>query len=153
MAIIHDEHGHVVDHKKTGDSRMKNTGKIRNAGGRCSGYKPGGSFSGGGSNMKSDRGRTITSNGTSSDSSGTGKQSTWESLLSLDTKKCAGQKHCFLDCSHTSKDKAIVMLAEYKKKRNADKKKANLKTLGRNREKPDNRDDHTASFTAENLGI
>jgi hypothetical protein len=27
MPIIHDEHFHVVGHKKTGDSGMKNTGK------------------------------------------------------------------------------------------------------------------------------
>jgi hypothetical protein len=27
MAIIHDEHCHVVEHKKTGDSGMKNSGK------------------------------------------------------------------------------------------------------------------------------
>jgi hypothetical protein len=27
MAIIHDDHSHVVEHRKTGDSGMKNTGK------------------------------------------------------------------------------------------------------------------------------
>jgi hypothetical protein len=27
MAIIHDKHSHIVEHKKTGDSGMKNTGK------------------------------------------------------------------------------------------------------------------------------
>jgi hypothetical protein len=39
MAIIHDEHCHVVEHKKTGDSKMKNTGKSRDAGSHSSGHK------------------------------------------------------------------------------------------------------------------
>jgi hypothetical protein len=34
MAIIHDEHCHVVEHKKTGDSGMKNIGKGNDAGSR-----------------------------------------------------------------------------------------------------------------------
>jgi hypothetical protein len=37
-------------------------------------------------------------------------------------------------------DEAIYMLAEYKNKRDADKKKANFKTTGRNRAMPNNRD-------------
>jgi hypothetical protein len=45
------------------------------------------------------------------------------------------------------------MLAEYKKKRNVDKKKANLKTLGSNGAMPDNRDSQTAYLTAANLGV
>jgi hypothetical protein len=44
-------------------------------------------------------------------------------------------------------------LSEYKKKRYADKKKANFKTLGNNRATADNRDCQTAYLTAENLGI
>jgi hypothetical protein len=45
------------------------------------------------------------------------------------------------------------MLAEYKKKRYADKKKANLKTLGSNGAIPDNRDGQTAYFTAVIVGV
>jgi hypothetical protein len=56
MAIIHDEHGYVVDHAKTGVTGTKNTGKNSDAGGRGSGYNPGGSSSAVGSNKKSDRG-------------------------------------------------------------------------------------------------
>jgi hypothetical protein len=36
MALVHDEHCHVVEHKKTGDSGMKNTGKSSDAGSRSS---------------------------------------------------------------------------------------------------------------------
>jgi hypothetical protein len=43
MAIIHDEHCHVVEHKNTGDSGMKNTDKSSDAGGRSSGHNTGGS--------------------------------------------------------------------------------------------------------------
>jgi hypothetical protein len=43
MAIIHDEHCHVMKHKKTGDSGMKNTGKGSEAGSRSSGHNSGGS--------------------------------------------------------------------------------------------------------------
>jgi hypothetical protein len=50
-------------------------------------------------------------------------------------------------------DEAIVILAEYKEKRDADKKKAILKILGRSREMAENRDGQTAYLTAENLGI
>jgi hypothetical protein len=69
------------------------------------------------------------------------------------TKKCAGEKHCFSDCPQTRKDKAMVLLSEYKKKRDADKKKATLKTLGNNRATADNRDGQTAYLTAEKLGF
>jgi hypothetical protein len=39
MAIIHEEYYHVVEHKKTGDSGMTNTGKSSDAGSRSSEYK------------------------------------------------------------------------------------------------------------------
>jgi hypothetical protein len=44
-------------------------------------------------------------------------------------------------------------LSEYKKKRDAGKKKANFKTLGSNRATADNRDGQTTYLTAENLGV
>jgi hypothetical protein len=44
-------------------------------------------------------------------------------------------------------------LSEYKQKRDADKKKANFKTLGNNRATIDSRDGQTAYLTAENLGV
>jgi hypothetical protein len=47
-------------------------------------------------------------------------------------KKCAGEKHYLSDCPHTGKEEAMALLSEYKKKRDADKKKANFKTLGNN---------------------
>jgi hypothetical protein len=50
-------------------------------------------------------------------------------------------------------DEDIVMLSEYTKKRYADKKKANFKTLGNNRATDDNRGGQTAYLTAENLGV
>jgi hypothetical protein len=42
------------------------------------------------------------------------------------------------------------MLAEYKKKRDADRKKANFKTLGSNRAMADINDGQAAYVTAEN---
>jgi hypothetical protein len=57
------------------------------------------------------------------------------------------------DCPHTGKDEAIVLLSEYKKKRDGDKKKANFQTLNNNRATDDNRDGQTAYLTAENLGV
>jgi hypothetical protein len=36
MAIIHDEHCHVVEHKKTGDSGMRKNGKVNDASSRSS---------------------------------------------------------------------------------------------------------------------
>jgi hypothetical protein len=47
----------------------------------------------------------------------------------------------------------MVLLSEYKKKRDADKKEANFKTLGNNGATSDNRDGQTAYLTAENLGV
>jgi hypothetical protein len=61
--------------------------------------------------------------------------------------------HYVSDFPHTSKDEAISMLAEYKQKRDADKKEAKLKTLGSNRAMPNRRDGHTAYLTAENFGV
>jgi hypothetical protein len=58
MAIIHDEHCHVVEHKKTGDSGMKITGKSSDADSRSSGHNSGGGAYRGGSIMASDRDRT-----------------------------------------------------------------------------------------------
>jgi hypothetical protein len=55
MAITHDEHSHVVEYKKTGDSGMKHTGKSSDAGSRSSGHNTGQSSYGRGSNMASDR--------------------------------------------------------------------------------------------------
>jgi hypothetical protein len=42
MAIIHDQHCHVVEHKITEDSGMKNTGKISDAGSGSSEHNSGG---------------------------------------------------------------------------------------------------------------
>jgi hypothetical protein len=72
MAIIHDEHCHVVEHKNTGDSGMKNTGS------RSSGHNSGRSSHGGASNKASDRDRTKSGRRRSSDATGTGKQSARE---------------------------------------------------------------------------
>jgi hypothetical protein len=47
----------------------------------------------------------------------------------------------------------MALLSEYKKNRDADKKKANLKTLGNNGATSENRDGQTACLTAENLGV
>jgi hypothetical protein len=71
----------------------------------------------------------------------------------LNTKKCVGEKHYLSDCPHTVKNEAMVLLSEYKKKRDADKKKANFKTLGSDRATADSRDGQTACLTAENLGV
>jgi hypothetical protein len=153
MAIIHDEHCHVVEHKKTGDSGTKNDGKGNDAGSRSSGHNAGGSSHGGARNKASDRDRTKSGHGRSSESTGTGKQSAREPPPCLNTKKCAGEKHFLSDCPHTWRDEAMVLLSEYKKKRDADKKKANFKTLGKNRATSENRDGQTAYLTAENLGV
>jgi hypothetical protein len=71
MAIIHDEHCHVVEHKKTGDSGIKNNDKISYAGSRSSGHNAEGSSHKGASNKASDRDRTKSGHGRSSDSTGT----------------------------------------------------------------------------------
>jgi hypothetical protein len=47
----------------------------------------------------------------------------------------------------------MALLSEYKKRRDADKKKANFKTLGNNGATSENRDGQTAYLTAENLGV
>jgi hypothetical protein len=86
------------------------------------------------------------------DSTGTGKQSAREPPC-LNTKKCAGEKHNLSDCPYTGSDEDIFLLSEYKKKSDADKKKANFKTLGNNRATDDYRDGQTAYLTAENFGI
>jgi hypothetical protein len=75
VAIIHDEHCNVVEHKKTGDSGINNNGKSSNAGSRSSGHNSGGSSHGGVSNKACDRDRTKSGHERSSDSTGTGKQS------------------------------------------------------------------------------
>jgi hypothetical protein len=79
-------------------------------------------------------------NGGSSDSNDTGMQSAREPPPCRNTKQCAEEKHCMSICPHTGMDKAIVLLFEYKKKRDADKIKANFKTLGNSRAMDDNRD-------------
>jgi hypothetical protein len=47
MAVIHDEHCHVVEHKKTGDFGINITGKSSDAGSRSSGRNSGGNTHGG----------------------------------------------------------------------------------------------------------
>jgi hypothetical protein len=111
MAIIHDEHCHVVEHKKNVDSDMKNTGIRSDAGSRSSGHNAGGSPHGGASNTASDRDRTKSGHGRSSDSTGTGKQSAREPPPCLNTKNCAGEKHFLSDCPHTGRDEDIICYA------------------------------------------
>jgi hypothetical protein len=55
MAIIHDEHCHVVEHKNTGDSGMKINGKRSDAGSRSSGHNSAGRSHEGASNKASYR--------------------------------------------------------------------------------------------------
>jgi hypothetical protein len=57
------------------------------------------------------------------------------------------------DAPHTGNDEDIVLLSEYKKKRDADKKKEHFKTLGNNGATSENRDGQTAYLTAENLEV
>jgi hypothetical protein len=58
------------------------------------------------------------------------------------------------DCLHTEKEEeAIVLLSEYKKKRDADKKEANYKTLGNNGATAHKKDGQSAYLTAENLEV
>jgi hypothetical protein len=92
VAIIHNEHSHVVEHKNTGDSGMKNTGNRSDADSRSSGHNSGGSAYEDGTKSASDRGQTKSGHGRSSDSTGTGKQSAREPPPCLNTKKCAGEK-------------------------------------------------------------
>jgi hypothetical protein len=151
MAIIHDERCHVVEHKKSGNSGLKETGKRRYAGSRSSGDNSGGSSHGGASNKASDQ--TNSGHGRLSDSTGTGMQSNREPSPCLNTKKCAGEKHYLSDCPHSGKDEAIVLLSEHKKKMDTDKKKASLKTLGNSGATADNRDGQIAYLMAENLEV
>jgi hypothetical protein len=109
MAINHDEHCHVVEQKKTGDSSTKNNGKGNDAGSRSSGHNSAGSAYGGGSNKASDRDRTKSGQGRSSDSMGTGKQSAREPPPCLNTKKCAGEKHFLSDCPHLTLEKTKLL--------------------------------------------
>jgi hypothetical protein len=153
MAIIHDEHCHVVEHKKTGDSGMRNNGKGNDASSRSSGHNSRGSSHGNASNKASDCDRTKSGHGRSSDSTGTGMQSAREPPPCLNTKKCAGEKHYLSDCPHNGKEESIVLLSEYKKKRDDDRKEANFKTLGNNRATSENRDGQTEYLTAENIGV
>jgi hypothetical protein len=132
MAIIHDEHYHVLEHKKTGDSGMKNIGKSSDAGSRSSGQNSGGSAYGGGRNKASDRDRMRSGHGRSSGSTGIGYQSAREPPACLNTTKCACEKNFLSDFLLTEKDKAIVPFVEYKKKRDAVKKQASLKIFGNN---------------------
>jgi hypothetical protein len=89
-AIINDEHCHVVEHKTTGESGMKNTDISSDCGSRSSGHNSGGISHGVASNKASDRDRTKSGHGRSSDSTGTGKQSAREPPPCLNTKKSAG---------------------------------------------------------------
>jgi hypothetical protein len=116
MSSIHDEHCHVVEQKKTGDSGTMNNGKGNDAGSRSSGHNAGGSSHGGASNKASDRDRIKSGHGRSSESTGTGKQSNREPPPCLNTKKCAGEMNYLSECPHTGKGEAMVLLSEYKKK-------------------------------------
>jgi hypothetical protein len=112
---------------------MTTTGKSSDTGSRSSGHNSEASSHGGATNKASDRDRTKSIHEKSSNSTGSGTQSAREPPPCLNTKKCAGEKHILSDCPHTEKDEALVLLSEYKKKKYADKKKANFKTLGNNR--------------------
>jgi hypothetical protein len=95
MAIIHDEHCHVVEHKKTGDSGVKNTGKSSDAGSRSFEHNSGGTEHGRARNKASDRDRTKSGHRRSSDSSGTGKQSARKPPPCLNTKQCAARSSIY----------------------------------------------------------
>jgi hypothetical protein len=153
MAIINDEHCHVVEHKKTGDPGMNITGKGSDAGSRSSGHNSGESAYGGCSNKASDRDRTKSGHGRSLDSTGTGKQSAREPPPCLSTKKCAGEKHYLSDCCHTDRDEAIILLSEYKKTRDADKRKANFKILATTERRMTTEMARPRISLRENLGV
>jgi hypothetical protein len=121
ITIIHDENCHVVEQKKTSDSGTKNICKGNDPGSRSSGHNAGGSSHGGASNKASDRDRTKSGYGRSSDATGTGKQSAMEPPPCLNTKKRAGEMHYLSDRPPTERDEAIVLLSEYKKTIDADK--------------------------------
>jgi hypothetical protein len=107
MAIIYDEHCHVVEHKKIDDSGLKNAGKSSDAGSRSSGHNSGGSSYEGARNKAPDRDLARSGPGRSSDSTGIGKQSAREPPPCLNTKKCEGEKHYLSDCPHTGMDEDI----------------------------------------------
>jgi hypothetical protein len=130
MDITHNEHCHVVKHKETGDSGMNKKGKSSDTSSRSSEQNSEGRSYGGASNKASDRDRTKSVHGRSLDSTGTEKQLARKPPLCLNTKKCAGEKHYLSDCPHTRRDESVVLLSEYKWKRDAYKKKANFNTLG-----------------------
>jgi hypothetical protein len=153
MAIIHNEHCHVVEHKKTGDSGVNNTCKCSDAGSRSSEHKSGGRSCGDASSKASDRDRTKSGHGRSSESTGNVKQSAREPSPCLNTEKCAKKKDYLSDCPHTEKDLSNVLLSEYEKRKNSDKKKVNFKTLSNNGATSEIRDGQTAYLTAENLGV
>jgi hypothetical protein len=107
LAIIHDEHCHAVEHKKTGDSGMMNTVKSSNAGSHRSGHNSGRSSHEGASSKASDRDRTKSGHGRSSDSTGTAKQSAREPPPCLNAQKCAGEKDYLYDCPYTGRTKPL----------------------------------------------
>jgi hypothetical protein len=99
VAIIHDEHCHGVEHKKTGYFGMKITGKSSDAGICSSGHNSGEGSYGGGINKASDRDRTKSGHGRASDSTSTGKQSAREPPPCLNTKKVCGREALFVRLS------------------------------------------------------
>jgi hypothetical protein len=127
-----------VEHKKTGDSGIKNNGESCNARSRSSGLNYGGSSHEGSRYKASDRDRTKSGHERSSDSTGTGNKSAREPRPCLNTKKFAGAKHYLSESHYTGKDEDIVLLSEYKKKKDVDKKKANFKTFSNNGATADN---------------
>jgi hypothetical protein len=88
---------------------MKNTGKISDAGSRSSGQNSRGSSYGGGSGKASDRDRTKSGHGRSSDSTSSLNHSIRVSPPCLNAKKCAVEKHNLSDCPYTRKYEAIVL--------------------------------------------
>jgi hypothetical protein len=96
MAIIHEEHSHVIDHEKAGDFGTHNMSNVSDAGVRSSEHSPGGSLSGVSSDKTPDRDRTKLGTGRSSDWSGTGKQSTRKPPPCLNTNKRRGLKALFV---------------------------------------------------------
>jgi hypothetical protein len=130
MAIIHDAHCHVVEHKKTANSGMKITGKSRDSGSRSSGPDSGGSAYGGGTNMASDRDQTKSGHGKSSDSTGSGKQSAREPPPSFNTKKCAGEKHYLYDCPHTGKNENCAPAVRVQEVERCRQKEGKLQNFG-----------------------
>jgi hypothetical protein len=153
MAIIHDKHCHVVEHKKTGNSGMKNTNEGSEAGSRSSGHISGGSAYGVGTNEASDRDRTKTGHGRSSDSTGLESSRPGSRRLASTRRSVRARSTTCPTVFALKRTKAIVLLSGYKKTRDADNNKANFKTLGNNGATADKRDGQTTYLTAENLGV